>query len=278
MSAADEKCAGCGKGGDGLKTCNGCKLVKYCDSTCQKAHRPMHKKECKKRASELHDEALFKQPPPTDECPICLVPLPLLESANVYHSCCGKTICCGCVFAMITEDLHCLCPFCRAPSHTSDGELIESLKKRVEANDAEAMRNLASYYYQGDLGLPQDYDMAMELCHRAGELGCARSYYNIAELYRSGVGVERDLKKAKDYYELATMRGNAFARYNLGCIEGMSGNGDRAMKHWMIAAGAGDDKSLETIRENFLKGHATKDDFEKALRAHKEAKLDEETA
>ena len=55
------KCAACGKGGNGLKTCNGCKLVKYCNATCQKEHRPRHKKECKKRAAELFDEALFSK-------------------------------------------------------------------------------------------------------------------------------------------------------------------------------------------------------------------------
>ena len=33
---AEEQCAACGKGDDGLKTCNGCKAVKYCDVSCQK--------------------------------------------------------------------------------------------------------------------------------------------------------------------------------------------------------------------------------------------------
>ena len=55
-------CAACGRGGDGLKTCTACKMVKYCNATCQKAHRPVHMKECKKRAAELRDEALFKKP------------------------------------------------------------------------------------------------------------------------------------------------------------------------------------------------------------------------
>jgi hypothetical protein len=40
----------------------------------------------------------------------------------------------------------------------------------------------------------------------------------------------------------------------------------------VIAAGAGYDNSLTAIRQCFLNGHATRDDFEKALRAHKEAK------
>ena len=38
-------------------------MVKYCNAACQMAHRPQHKKECKMRAAELHDEELFKRPP-----------------------------------------------------------------------------------------------------------------------------------------------------------------------------------------------------------------------
>ena len=40
----------------------------------------------------------------------------------------------------------------------------------------------------------------------------------------------------------------------------------------MISAGAGYDLSLTKIRQAFLDGDTTKDDFEKALRAHKAAK------
>ena len=54
-------CANCGKGeecsGDLLKSCTACKMVKYCNRDCQIAHRPQHKKACKKRAAELHDKA-----------------------------------------------------------------------------------------------------------------------------------------------------------------------------------------------------------------------------
>ena len=78
--------------------------------------------------------------------------------------------------------------------------------------------------------------------------------------------------KAKYYYELAAMGGSITARHNLGACEKDAGNMDRAVKHWMIAAGAGCDKSLKAIRVCYLDGDATKDDFEKALRAHKEAK------
>ena len=45
-----------------LKNCDDCDLVKYCCDTCQGDHRSQHKEECEKRAAELHDEILFKQP------------------------------------------------------------------------------------------------------------------------------------------------------------------------------------------------------------------------
>ena len=83
--------------------------------------------------------------------------------------------------------------------------------------------------------------------------------------------MERDLKKATYYSELAAMGGEVMARHNLGTDEAYAGNMNRAMKHFMIAAGAGYDDSLKAIRECFMSGIATKDDFEKALRAHKEA-------
>ena len=90
--------------------------------------------------------------------------------------------------------------------------------------------------------------------------------------YEKGEGVKRDVDKAKHYYERAAMGGNATARFNLGNLENHAGNMNRAVKHWMISAAAGDDDSLTGIRECFQNGHATKDDFEKALRAHKNAK------
>jgi hypothetical protein len=71
-------CAECGAdGGVSLKTCKSCMDAKYCDATCQRNHWPMHKKDCKLRVAELRDEALFQDPPPKEECPICFLPMPL---------------------------------------------------------------------------------------------------------------------------------------------------------------------------------------------------------
>src|SRR5210317_1751490 len=120
-------CANCGKGEEesvALKNCVACKMVKYCSRDCQKAHRSQHKKECRRRAAELHDEALFKQPPPLEDCPICFLWLPSLHSGHRYNACCGKRICSGCVYAgaLVGDDQ--LCPFCRTPAPISDEEIM----------------------------------------------------------------------------------------------------------------------------------------------------------
>ena len=47
------------------------------------------------------------------------------------------------------------------------------------------------------------------------------------------------MKKAKFHYEAAAMAKHELARYNVGIIEAKSGNMERAVKHWRIAAAGG---------------------------------------
>jgi len=245
-------------------------LVKYCSRECQVAHRPQHKKECKKRAAELHDEKLFKQPPPLDDCPICMIRLPSLETGRMYMPCCGKTICIGCLHAFqsrATSEKDYVCPFCRTPITSSEEEATKRMRERLNQNDAKGMYTFGAFYDRGQCGFPQDRAKALELWHRAGELGSADAYHNIGVCYSSGGGVERDEKKAKHYFELAAMRGSIAARHNLGVREGQAGSYARALKHFMIAIKGGSVGSLEVIRFMYKHGHATKDDYAKALRA-----------
>ena len=233
----------------------------------------MHKKACRKRAAEMRDEELFKQPPPEEDCPICLLRLPVLASGSVYKSCCGKIICCGCDYAPMYDNLgneiiERKCPFCRTPAPYSDEEYNERLLKRVELDDAEAIFTVGCDYRDGQFGFPQDYDKALELFVRAGDLGCTEAYCNVGYAYENGNGVEIDTKKADHYYKLAAIEGNEVARYNLGNNEQRAGNMNRALKHYMIAAGGGHNNALKQIQKLFTNGHATKDDYATSLRAY----------
>ena len=130
--------------------------------------------------------------------------------------------------------------------------------------------NLGCYYAEGIHGFSQDMDKVFELWHRAGELGCAESYHNIGTVYLNGDGTEKDMKKAVHYWKLAAVGGDEKARYNLGCFEEETGNIVRALNHHMIAVGFGHSHSLKQIREFYMNGYATKDDYAKALRAYQE--------
>ena len=247
-------------------------MVKYCNRDCQIAHRPLHKKACKKRAAELHDEVLFKEPPPREDCPICFLPLPLHESQKTFYPCCGKTICCGCIHAMEEEALGRggeigLCAFCRTPMATSDAEIVKRTKKLNKADHAYAFYVLAGYYADGECGMPQDFAKANELWLRAGELGCAEAYYDLGNSYYDGLGVEVDKKKAKHFYELSAKSGSAAARHNLGYMEIEADNHNRAHKHFILSARAGDKNSLDSVKIGFTEGSITKDEYANTLRS-----------
>ena len=277
-------CANCGKEGDDVNnTCNKCKQVKYCNAACKKKHRHKHKKECEeyqrlaaKHAAELHDEKLFKQPPPNHgDCPICFIRIPNLKTGSRYQTCCGKEICSGCVYAPLYDNQgnevdNKKCPFCRTPTPKSTDDANEREKKRVEKDDPMAIFNMGCYYDKGTNGYPQDYDKSLELFHRAAELGHAGACASIGWAYKYGRGVEVDDEKALHYYELAAMRGDVPARYNLGNNEARAGNIDRALRHYMIAIRSGNPNSLESIKKLYSKGYAAKGDYTKALQAYQE--------
>ena len=255
-------CAACGKEGEGdsMNTCNKCDLVKYCNAACKKKHRHKHKKKCERRVAELYDEKLFKEHPPREECPICMLSLPYESKTITFQSCCGKSICSGCIYVMRetgSKNMK-LCPFCKTPPARSNAEEVERLKKLMEKGNAYAFNQLAGLYARVRMGVPQDWLKANELYLKAGELGCADGYFNLGCVYQFGQGVEVDMKKAKHYYELTAMSGSVMARHNLGSNEYNDGNLQRAFKHYMLSARAGCKESLENVKQGYIAGHVTK--------------------
>jgi hypothetical protein len=251
------RCAQCGEGGNGgeggagLKTCKSCKHIKYCSVMCQRLNWPSHKKECKRRAAQLHDESLFKQPPPKDDCPICFLPMPSADMGltDFYH-CCGKTVCNGCGYNSSISGSR-KCPFCNANVGMEDEIILEQMMKRVEANDADSMTELGKSYAYGRIGLQQDWNKAFGLWTRAAELGSSTAHYSLGGVYYEGMGKEKDMMKAIHHSELAAMAGHDLARFQLGWIEFKSGNTERAIKHWTISASAGHSQSMTDIKQSF---------------------------
>jgi len=255
-----------------LKTCTACKSVRYCSVKCQRDHRPQHKRACKKRAAELHDEILFKQPESSHlgDCPICCLPISLDIEKSPMMSCCSKIICNGCAYSndirIYQQSLESTCPFCRHLDPESKDEVEKNVMKRVVSNDPVAMVQMGSQRY--DAG---DFDDAFRYLSKAAELGDAVAHFELSIFYREGQCVEKDAKKKVYHLEQAAIGGHAPARYNLGCIEKKNGRVDRALKHWIIAATLGCDDSLDVLKACFRGGLVTKDDFASTFRAHQAA-------
>ena len=287
-------CGGVAGEGVSLKACMSCKLVKYCNTGCQKSHWPKHKKACKQHAAELRDKVLFKDPPPKEDCPICFLPMPFKliccwslppatissvpiydfamaneELANSgtdsYYSCCGKSICGGCEYSFHKSGMIGTCAFCKSDHvNKTDGERVDERLKRVEVNDAGAMCVLGTDYYHGQLGLQQDRARAMELWKQAAELGSSQAHYHLGVYHREG----EDSKKAKFHYEAAAMAGNEMARFNLGCMDYELGNRERAVKNWMIAASAGNYSAMKILLFEFNQGLVSRASVDSSLTAY----------
>jgi len=272
-------CANCGKeGSDITNTCNKCNAVNYCNAACKKKHRSKHKKKCERRVAELHDELLFKQPPQEEDCHICFLRMPSKVSGKKYMACCGKILCSGCIYSPVYDNqgnkvAEEKCPFCRSALDVCDSEFVKRYEKRMEVNDAWAFYDAGGFTADGVNGYQQNCTKALELWHRAGELGQASAYWNISTTY-TRVG-EKDMEKVVHYWELAAMLGHVKARHELGRMEAWVGNmdrslrgWDRALKHFTIAAGLGCSNSLEEIKKLYTDGIARKEVYTKALRLY----------
>jgi len=142
------------------------------------------------------------------------------------------------------------------------------VKKRVEANDAQAMYILGTYYQLGMIGLRQDNAKALKLFHKSAKLGHNFAHFNLSAGYQTGSIVEIDTRKATYHEQLSAMAGDVQARYNLGCAEYNAGNMDRTYKHWMISANDGYELAMKAVQEGYQSGIVTKDDYEKTVCAH----------
>jgi tetratricopeptide (TPR) repeat protein len=270
----DEVCASCGIAAVDdvtLKKC-ACNLVKYCSVDCQKEHRPKHKKLCRKRLAEMHDKKLFTQPDSSylGECPICCLPLPIDPRKSTLSSCCCKIICNGCNFANMKREmeggLEPRCAFCREPVGKSDEEGDRRVMERIKKNDPVAMTDMGkTHLHKGD------YGKAFEYFTKAAELGDVAAHGSLGTLYENGNGVEKDEKKAVYHWEQAAMGGHVGARGLLASYEEKNGRFERAVKHHIIAANLGYDNSLKAIKELFVEGIVSKDDYAAALRGYQAA-------
>lgn len=93
-----------------------------------------------------------------------------------------------------------------------------------------------------------DYKAAFKNFEVAAKLGCVIGNAAVAEYYKRGRGVPRDLKKARSYWLRAAMQGHAESMYELGKLyefgNGVTRDRQQAYKHVAMAAMQGFERAI----------------------------------
>jgi tetratricopeptide (TPR) repeat protein len=91
----------------------------------------------------------------------------------------------------------------------------DNADRQVGVADADRMRNamynLGLHYDRGQ-GVAQDYAKAREWYEKAADKGDAYAMYNLGRHYEKGLGVAQDYAKAREWYEKAADKDNASAK------------------------------------------------------------------
>jgi len=231
-------------------------------------------------ADDDDDDGLFQPIPSQDDCPICMLPLPIDDSKKIYSSCsyytcCGNIICNSCEVEDNRISKKYTCPFCREPNATSDNEDVIRLETRMELNDSKAIYTASQCYLYGEYGLPKDPQKAFDLCLWAADLGNSDACCSVAINYKLGVVVPTDIVKAREYNKKAVNGGIIVARYNIGLYEIEKGNYYLACRHWLISAAAGDAKSLKNIAKFYKFELVTKEIYATTIASYRNVHKDE---
>ena len=221
--------------------------------------------------------------PTREECPICMLPLPLKPGESINRTCCGKTICQGCMTSQIKVDVLegrqsgsgavMNCPFCREKI-CEDDIAQEQILKLAKAGNHAALFTTATCYFDGIEGYKQDESEAVKWCQRAVEAGSAKAAMMLAECYQDGDGVEKDDAMRLFYLKKACEIGtepNAF--WELGAYFMDTEEVEEGMLNFRKAAicGMSDDYLFEALRFGFMNGCITKEEYAFTLRENQAA-------
>lgn len=94
---------------------------------------------------------------------------------------------------------------------------MEIWKPLAEEGNSAAESNLAYMYYTG-IGVEKNYKIAFTYYKRAADKGNIIAFNGMGLVYLNGYGVEKDLNQAKYWFEKAANQGNDAAKRNLDLV------------------------------------------------------------
>lgn len=131
------------------------------------------------------------------------------------------------------------------------GEVVKSFRIAAEAGHREAQFALASVLARS--AVDSDKSMAVEWLAKAHEAGHKAAANRLGEMYRDGVGVSRQLDRARNLFQEAAQTGNVNAMYNLARMQndGLGGPRDtrKALEWYTRAADEGHEEASEVVEK-----------------------------
>ncbi len=128
------------------------------------------------------------------------------------------------------------------PNAASDLPAVEvgpiALREAAANGDNKALFEIATRYADGR-GVNKDMKKAVEWYQKAADAGFAPAQFRIGSYYEKGTGVERSPQKAKEFYQLAAQQGNASAMHNLAVLYAMGAAGptdNDSAAQWFVKA------------------------------------------
>ena len=229
-----------------------------------------HADEVRARIAAEHEAARLRreaEPEPESaregsRCPVCFEDWDV-NVMNPILACCARHICRSC-HAKLHGDP---CALCRMPWATSSAENLARLRRHVENEVPEAIRELGLLYTCGCGGIIiKNRKKAAKLFKRAAELGDAESMSRLGDAYMDGDGVKQDQGKAAQLYRMATDRGSATGQLNLAYVHFQEGEYDEVFHYAMLAAVQGLTDAEGLVGQAYKDGVGAKLDLDEAKR------------
>ncbi len=241
--------------------------------------------------AELEGVDVFCPLEERDDCPVCMVPLPLSYNEVTHMPCCGKIVCNACsdiqsfhkvmefiektlttncdhpafktetAFAVAAQKIldNSLCAFCRSPKRSSNMETRQNFA--VKMGDSRGMMLVGAAYENGKNDVTKDELAALGWYVRAAEQGHPMALCKVADMCLKGTVVEKNVNYAEQLATAAAKKGCAKAHSLLASIYMRGFMADplgttqatrsKMFDHWKFAAAAGCRDSMERL-EDFM--------------------------
>ncbi|WP_282012327.1 tetratricopeptide repeat protein [Nitrospina watsonii] len=140
----------------------------------------------------------------------------------------------------------------------------EILKPLAEAGDARAQTQIGHLYKSG-LGVERNLDTARHWYVKAAEQGDVRAQFQLGLMYFDGDGVAKDYRRAWRWFQKAAQQGDAVAQYQLGAMyelaQGVRQDYTKAAYWYQQAANQGLPEAQFMLSDLYYKGQGVPRDI-----------------